>query len=294
VAVGQRVLMALTLAVVGIFWSGGGSGPVSADGVPLRQVDWPAVLANDPAVTIDPDAFRPPGETGPFVRVMTSRSQTGFVEGYASTNDVLYADLDGDGADEAVIPIYSGGTAGTVGFLVYREGSPAPKLTIVQDGYKLGFEIDRNRLVISEANYVGFEANCCPSSITRTVNALEDDHLVTLATEIVPNDVQEPTVWSFYQALSEQRYDDAYAFFSPAQKASNPFDRWKAGYATTQSIQVETSPGETPNEVTIALTAVDTRPGGGTVTRRFRGAWTLIWSGEQKRWLLDKARIEPA
>ena len=69
---------------------------------------------------------------------------------------------------------------------------------------------------------------------------------MTLATETEPNDVQEPTVWSFYQAISERRYEDAYEFFSPAFKAANPFDRWKDGYATTQSIEVETAPGATP------------------------------------------------
>jgi hypothetical protein len=282
------VLLALSTAGSGV------SAPANAAGLPLRQMDWPAVLASDPAVTIDPDAFRPPGETGPYVHVTTSRSQADVVEGYASTSDVLYADLDGDGAEEAVIPIYSGGTAGNVGFLLYREDSPAPKLVLAQDGYKLGFEVERDSLVISEASYIGFEPNCCPSAITRTTNRLDGDRLVAVTTEIVPNDVQESTVWAFYRALSERQYDDAYAFYSPAFKANQPFDRWKAGYATTQSIEVETSPGPTQNEVQIELTSVDARPGGGTVTRKFRGTWTLIWSAEQRRWLLDKARIEPA
>ena len=44
----------------------------------------------------------------------------------------------------------------------------------------------------------------------------------------------------------------------------------------------------------IKLTATDSRPGGGTITQRFKGAWTLIWSAEKKRWLLDKASIQPA
>ena len=36
------------------------------------------------------------------------------------------------------------------------------------------------------------------------------------------------------------------------------------------------------------------RPGGGTVTQKFKGSWTLVWSADQKRWLLDKASITPA
>ena len=60
---------------------------------------------------------------------------------------------------------------------------------------------------------------------------------------------------------------NAYAFYTPTFQAANPFERWKAGYATTQSIEVQTTPGRVPTEVLIELTATDTRPGGGTVIR---------------------------
>ena len=116
----------------------------------------------------------------------------------------------------------SGGTGGLLGFLLYREAGPAPRLVLAWTGYKLGVAVEGNKLVIHEPNYVGFEANCCPSSTTRTLNALEGDRLVTLATETEPNDVQEPTVWSFYMALGEQRYEDAYEFHSPAYQAEQP------------------------------------------------------------------------
>jgi hypothetical protein len=289
------MLVVLALAVIAsIGVSLAGSARANTAGTPLRQVDWLSVLSNDPAVTVDPTAVRPPGAVEPYVRVAAPGSQAGTLAGYAMIDDVAYGDLDGDGAEEAVLPVFSGGTAGTIGFLLYGEGSPDPRLVLVETGYKLGLVIDGGSLVIYRPNYVGFEANCCPSSSTRTVNVLEGDQLVALATDVRPNDVQEPTVWAFYQALSNRRYEDAYAFYSPALQASNPFDQWKAGYAATQSIEVQTSPGPTPSEVLIDLTATDARPDGGTVRRRFRGAWTLIWSAEQKRWLLDQARIEPA
>ena len=99
---------------------------------------------------------------------------------------------------------------------------------------------------------------------------------------------------AFYQALNDKQYEDAYAFLSPAFQAANPFERWKAGYANTRSIEVETAPGASPSEVLILLTAVDARPGGGTVTQRFKGSWMLLWHAERQRWVLDKARIEPA
>ena len=265
-----------------------------AAGTPLREVDWLLVLANDPAVTIDPTAFRPPGESGPYVKVALPGTRGGVLEGYALTDSIEYADLDGDGPEEAIIPIYSGGTAGLLGIMLYREGTPAPKLVLVETGYKLGFTIEGRQLMIFRPNYIGFEPNCCPSSTTRTATVLEGDRLTVVSTETEPNDVQEATVWAFYSALQDRRYEDAYGFYTPAFQAANPFERWKAGYATTQSLEVQTSPGAVPTEVLIELTATDSTPGGGTVTRRFRGTWTLVWSGEQKRWLLDRARIVAA
>jgi hypothetical protein len=267
----------------------------SAAGTPLQQVDWGAVLANDPAVTIDRDAYRPPGEVGPYIRVATPGQQgidDESLQGYALIDAVEYGDLDGDGVEEAVLQVFSGGTAGNLGFLLYREGTPSPKLVLARTGYKLSATVEGTQLITYQANYVGFEPNCCPSSITRTVASLRGDSLVTIATSVEPNDVQEPTVWAFYQALSERRYEDAYAFYSPAARANTPFERWKAGFAATETIEVETQPGPTPTEVLIDLRSTDRQPGGGTVTHRFRGSWTLIWSGEQQRWLLDRARIE--
>ncbi|MGE3909927.1 MAG: hypothetical protein AB7K36_11270 [Chloroflexota bacterium] len=288
-----RALVAL-LAMVLAFAGGAASQPVHAAGTPLRQVDWLAVLEHDPSVTIDPTAFQPPGEAGPYVTVVMPGSAGDVLEGYALTNGVQYADLDGNGSEEAVIPVSSGGTAGLLGFMLYREGTPAPQLVLVEVGYKLSFTIEGGHLVVYSPNYVGFEPNCCPSSGTREVTVLEGNRLVTISSEVEPYDVQEPTVWAFYSALQDKRYEDAYAFYSPAFQASNPFNQWKAGYASTQSIEVQTSPGATPTEVLIELTATDRQPNGINVTRRFRGAWTLIWSADQKRWLLDHARIEPA
>lgn len=294
-AAGQRVLMLLSVVVLTLGVTGLGAGrSARAEKVPLRQVDWLAVVQFDPNIALDTSAYPLPGGNWPFIETPVTDAPDETLSGYAMVDAVVYGDLDGDGAEEAVVPVDSGGTGGMLGFLLFREADPAPKLVLVKSGYKLGVSVEENQLAISEPHYVGFEANCCPSATVRTLNTLQGDRLVTLTTETTPNDVQEPTVWSFYAAVGDRRYDEAYEFLSPAQQASNPFDRWKAGYANTQSIEVETAPGSTPNEVRIVLTSVDSRPGGGTVTQRFAGTWTLIWSAEQKRWLLDKPSIRAA
>jgi hypothetical protein len=272
----------------------GVSRSADAAGTPLRQVDWQQTLASDPRITVDPAAFQLPGVTGPYVLIAPQSMGADTLEGYALIDDAAFADLDGDGAEEAIIPVASGGTAGLLGIMLYHEDASGPRLVLVETGYKLSFTIEGSQLVLYQPNYVGFEPNCCPSSMTRTTTTLQGNSLVPWATEIEPNDVQEMTVSAFYRALSDRQYDDAYRFLSPTYQANNPFEVWKAGYATTQSIEVETATGAAPTDVLIELTAVDRRAGGGTVMQRFRGSWTLVWSGEQKRWLLDRARIQQA
>lgn len=294
-ATGRFVLALLTIVLIaGSVLSAGGGRPVNAAAVPLRLVDWLAVLQNDPSITIDPDAYALPGAYKPYITAPAPWVPDGTIGGYALLDGVLYGNLDTTGAEEAVIPIYSGGTAGLLGFLLYREADPNPRLVLIRTGYKLGVNIEGTRLVIHEPYYVGFEPNCCPSAITRMVHALDGDQLLMLSSETEPNDAQESTVWAFYRAISDGRYDEAYEFYSPAFQAANPFTQWKAGYANTQSIEVETEAGRSPTEVLIQLTATDSRPGGGTISRRFQGSWTLLWSAEKKRWLLDKASIQPA
>lgn len=45
------------------------------------------------------------------------------------------------------------------------------------------------------------------------------------------------------------------------------------------------------DEVAVRTAAVDPLPSGVTQTRRFAGTWSLIWSPEARRWLLDRADI---
>ena len=154
--------------------------------------------------------------------VASRQGPDGTLGGYALVDDVIFADLDGDGAEEAIVLIDSGGTAGLLGFLLYREADPAPRLVLAGQATSWASPSKVNRAVISEPNYVGFEPNCCPSSITRTSTMLQGDQLVPVTTEVEPNDVQEPTVWAFYQAITERRYEDAYELLQPGLPGGQP------------------------------------------------------------------------
>ena len=291
--VGPRTIGVLTLLLFVGIWPllGRVTPPVLAAGTPLRQVDWKAVLASEPGVTYADEPLFPGSELTVSVSLQTG---DGEVYGYPLFDEIDYGDLDGDGAEEAVIPLFSGGTAGTVGLLLYREGPDRPTLVLARSGYKLGMEIEGGRLVLYEPSYVGFEPNCCPSASTIATFRLVGDRLERQTFQVEPNDAQEVTVSGFYAALSGGDFAEAYEFYSPALKAANPFDRWREGYRDTLKLELETSPGPTPNVVAIDLRATDRAPGGGTVTRRFTGTWTVVWSPDARRWLLDKAQIAEA
>jgi len=256
---------------------------------PLRRVDWNAVLANDPELVYEDNPPYPASTLRIFVTA--TRDGGGEVSGHPLFEDVDYGDADGDGIEEAIIPLASGGTAGNVGLLLYREGPDRPELVLARGGYKLDVRLEGGRLVVYEPSYVGFEPNCCPSASTIATFRLVGDRLERLSYEVEPNDAQEVTVSGFYRALSAQDFESAYAFYSPAQKAANPYDRWREGHRDTLRIEVETSPSSAPERIEIVLTATDRAPNGGTVTKRFAGTWTLVWSADERRWLLDTANI---
>jgi len=282
-----------------------GSDLVRATAGPLRQADWAAVLAADPDLQTEHAEPRPRfSPAGPFV-VVRARERViapdpdvpaDFeVEGYANLTTVAYGDLDGDGAEEALIALESGGTAGTVGLLLYREGAARPQLVLAMPGYHQWARIEGGRLLVSLPHYVGFEGNCCPSSSVTTTYALEGARLITLA------QTEEPfphacayTVYAFYRALDAREFADAYAFLSPAFQSANPYPEWVAGFAATTSIEAEAEDGPGENEVRVALVATDRTATGGTLARRFTGAWTVVWSASARRWLLDRAVIRAA
>ena len=279
-----------------------------AQAVPLRSVDWQAVLTADPQVSVDPDCFRPIFAPDGFCITVAGTitasgnalTGTETVTGFPllEPDEIVYGDLDGDDAEEAVIRLFSGGTADTVGLLVYRAGTPQPRLIAVFVGYKLNAWITEGVLTVSEPLYFGFEGNCCPTALTLTRFPLAGDQsapggqtLLLAGERMRPVSLAEATVVAFYDALSVGRFDAAYGFLSPTFQATNPFETWRAGYATTVAIAADVSPGPAEHQVAVTLTATDELPSGERITRRFAGIWELIWLPDARQWLLDRAQI---
>jgi hypothetical protein len=262
-----------------------------AAAAPLRGTDWNAVLASDPRVRVQQElASSQALALGPYITVQGFGQE---VAGYAATQNVLYGDLDADGDEEAVIPVQSGTAAGLAGFLVHREVEERPLLVAAVAGNRLGIEMVQGTLMVTTPHYAGFEPNCCPSAQIVTVHVLAGNELVEIDERTRPNpSAQEATVLAYYQALNERRIADAYAFLSPAFQARYPFSAWTASYASTQRITVEQVRGQLlPDAVAVTIVSVERLPNGMTVTRRFGGAWHLVWSPTSLRWLLDRADI---
>ncbi|HEY7062387.1 MAG TPA: hypothetical protein VII06_12990 [Chloroflexota bacterium] len=272
----------------------------AAQGTPLQAVDWLAVLAAEPGVQAGVDCPPGFGGRGPCLQVPLAGD---VMVGYPLVDNVLYGDLDGDGRDEAVIPVFSGGTAGNIGFLVYQEAAPRPRLVASQSGYKIGLRIADGQLIVDQPYYFGGDPNCCPTALNRTPYRLVGGALVGGAeTRLRPDDAAERplapaevVVLGFYNALDRHALSDAYAFLTPSFQSANPFDAWAAGYQTTEEIAVETRAGASPTEVAVTLRTVDHDPPDRRETRDWAGVWRLASSADAPLGLLlDQATIAPA
>ena len=268
----------------------GGSRPTAtrpATASSLRGLDWETVLKTDPKLEYDPSVPTYGQPLGPYVR-LRGVAPSGLIEGHGVTSNILYGDISGDGREEAVIPLFSGGTAGIVGYLVYRDIDGQPVLMTGLPGYKVNATIANGELRVSQPLYGANDANCCPSGVEETAYHLQGDRLARVREPVsrgIP-EMKRPVVERFYQFLAAKDYRQAYEELSPSYKAARPYDQWAAGYQTTQSVTA-TATDRPDGTVGVDLTATD-RTASGTVTKRYTGYWTLVWSPEKKQWLMDK------
>jgi hypothetical protein len=225
-------------------------------------------------------------EGQPYIRVLAANPGVG---GHPLLDSIVYVDIDSDGMEEAAIPLYSGGTAGNIGFLIYRKAASGAQLTAWGEGYKLGLETKPGRLVVRNALYAGWEPNCCPSGFTYDTYALQNGQLyLEEHREEGFSEMQAATVEHFYELLDQKDLKGAYALLAEAEQTTNPYDAWAAGYLDTIDIQatVAAEPA-TPNTVRVDLTATDRTSDGGQVARRFAGTWELVWGGAGHGWQLS-------
>lgn len=275
--------------------------PAQAQAGGLRSVDWYAVLASEPGITVNGDcaaALPFLSAMGPCIDVRVDPPRpvegagSGPADGFSGvalltpeSGGPLYGDIDGDGVEEAIIQTQSGGTGGSFGFLVYAQGANRPRLVAAVPGYKTFVSIDGGLLIVQIPYYFGFEGNCCPTGFTKTWYTISGGQLreagrsyFALSLEGGEGQavgIDELVVHGFYRALSQHAFEDAWTFTSARSRQGRSFEQWRAGYAATRRITVVTAPGAEEHEVRVELEAEDEAPDGGTVVRHFTGSWFL-------------------
>ncbi len=93
--------------------------------------------------------------------------------GEVDVRSILYADLTGDGREEAVVPIASGGTLGNIAYLVFtlRGGTPATVLSRTRDRTTvsgLAVSVEDGKLIETTGEYGPEDPRCCPSALKKT------------------------------------------------------------------------------------------------------------------------------
>jgi hypothetical protein len=81
----------------------------------------------------------------------------------ASADRVLCHDFTRDGRTDLAVTIASGGTAGDIGFAVFRSTPGGPQVVLARDGYKLGLFRVGADLISSQPVYKRNDPNCCPT-----------------------------------------------------------------------------------------------------------------------------------
>ncbi len=261
----------------------------------IQTLDWESFLATDEALS-----QRTVGDEE-YVAVATDATE---LTGIPQVEQIAYGDFDGDCEEEAGIPLFSGGTAGNIGYLLYdytgdeqtgdkqtgdEAGTARPTLVTWGTGYKLSLAADAGILVVSNALYNGWEPNCCPSGRSHASYHLDEGELVLLATTSTGNDGSRAlAVEHFYQLLEQGEFVAAYALLSPAVQAENPYERWVAGYAQTETVAVSTTvDSDVPNRLLVDLEVTERLSSGTARIRHYRGYWDLRWDPVAASWTLQ-------
>jgi len=140
-----------------------------------------------PTATAVPDAIRRLDLQGAAVVQQLVRDTGGqFVP-----RDVIYADVTGDGIEEAIVPIASGGSQGDLAVIVLApgDGGATTVLASIRPSSAGGItaEVADGKLVTTEPRPGPDDPECCPSTLQRTTYAWDGSKLAIASTVDVPN-----------------------------------------------------------------------------------------------------------
>jgi hypothetical protein len=100
--------------------------------------------------------------------------------GHLLPEEIILADLTGDGADEAVVPISSGGSGGDIAYAVFgdRGGELEELLQVKPEAGRVTATVEDGVLVETQPIYAPEDPLCCPSQLRRTYYRWDGEELV--------------------------------------------------------------------------------------------------------------------
>lgn len=106
--------------------------------------------------------------------------------GEVNAERVVFEDLTGDGREEAVVVVESGGTAGDLAVAVYRLTPAGAELAMFE---RLGghVEVRLGLVVTQEGVYADGDARCCPSQLRERAYGWRDGAFVLISEQVVEN-----------------------------------------------------------------------------------------------------------
>ena len=109
--------------------------------------------------------------------------------GEVTLGRVQFEDLTGDGIEEAVVIVESGGTLGDIGVAVYRLVDERAQIAFFQQlaGH---VEVRLGLLVTQEGVYGDGDARCCPSRLREVVFGWREGEFRRLSEQVIDNPVR--------------------------------------------------------------------------------------------------------
>jgi len=102
--------------------------------------------------------------------------------------EIQYVDLTGDGQEEAIVPLFSGGTAGNIALWVYGYvGEDLEVLLSQPDSYKIVAKVEDGTLVLVDPVYGPDDPNCCPSELRNRYYEWDGSELALIHEETIDN-----------------------------------------------------------------------------------------------------------
>ncbi len=163
------------LVVLACVLSLGASGLLLACGDDENGGSATATRTLEPTATLAPTVPAATPTPGPDIRQDDLTLQPGLQEylttsgGVVTDDSISYADVTGDGVEDAVIPISSGGEGGNIAVIVYSyQPAGLTELLRVTTQTSLTVGLVDGGILVTEASYAPGDPFCCPTDLKTT------------------------------------------------------------------------------------------------------------------------------